>query len=81
MKRPMKRPTLKGGFFPSVYGGVTGASMLAPLIARQALRMYNNATPKRRRNTHKRKPSHSQNALKSHPKKTLKNKKSRKNTQ
>ena len=80
-KRPMKRLTLKGGFFPSVYGGVTGASMLAPLIARQALRMYNNATPKRRRNTHKRKPSHPQNALKSHPKKTLKNKKSRKNTQ
>jgi len=37
---------LKGGYFPSVYGGITGASMLAPLVARQALRMYNN-TPRR----------------------------------
>lgn len=30
-----------GGFYPSVYGGVTGASMLAPLVARQTLRLYN----------------------------------------
>jgi hypothetical protein len=29
-----------GGFYPSVYGGVSGAKMLAPLIARQMLRMY-----------------------------------------
>ena len=37
----------KGGFYPSVYGGVTGASMLAPLIARQTLRMCNNSFKKR----------------------------------
>jgi hypothetical protein len=44
-----KRKTVKqrGGFYPSVYGGVTGASMLAPLIARQTLRMYNNSFKKR----------------------------------
>ena len=52
-KRHTKRHTLKGGYFPSVYGGVTGASMLAPLIARQALRMYNNTSVKRRRHTKK----------------------------
>jgi len=41
--RKQNRKTLKqkGGFYPSVYGGVAGASMLAPLIARQTLRMYN----------------------------------------
>ena len=33
-----------GGFYPSVYAGVSGASMLAPLIARQTLRMYNSTT-------------------------------------
>ena len=38
-----------GGFYPSVYGGITGASMLAPLVARQTLRMYNNTTKKRRK--------------------------------
>ena len=37
----------KGGYYPSVYGGITGASMLAPLIARQTLRMYNNSFKKR----------------------------------
>jgi hypothetical protein len=52
-RKTIKRHTLKGGYFPSVYGGVTGASMLAPLIARQALRMYNNTSVKRRRHTKK----------------------------
>ena len=58
-KRATRKHPLKGGYFPSVYGGITGASMLAPLIARQALRMYNNTSVKRRR----------------HPKKTLRKKK------
>ena len=52
-RRHTRKHTLKGGYFPSVYGGVTGASMLAPLIARQALRMYNNTSVKRRRHTKK----------------------------
>ena len=46
-RKATRKHSLKGGYFPSVYGGVAGASMLAPLIARQALRMYNN-TPIRR---------------------------------
>ncbi len=37
---------LKGGFYPSVYGGVAGATMLAPLVARQCLRMYNSTKRK-----------------------------------
>lgn len=45
------RKVQSGGFYPSVYGGITGASMLAPLIARQTLRMYNNAPTKRMRKT------------------------------
>jgi hypothetical protein len=48
-KKKPNRKTLKqkGGFYPSVYGGVTGASMLAPLIARQSLRMYNSSFKRR----------------------------------
>ncbi len=74
VKKLRKAATLNGGFFPSVYGGVTGASMLAPLIARQALRMYN-STP------NKRKTSNQKKTFTRRPKKTFKNKKSRKNTQ
>ena len=37
----LKKRRQGGGFYPSVYGGVTGASMLAPLVARQTLRLYN----------------------------------------
>ena len=49
-KKTRKTLKQKGGFYPSVYGGVTGASMLAPLIARQSLRMYDNSFKRR---THK----------------------------
>lgn len=42
----------KGGFYPSVYGGVAGATMLAPLVARQTLRMFN-STRKQRRSSRK----------------------------
>ena len=31
---------LKGGFYPSVYGGVQNAAMLAPLAARHAYRLW-----------------------------------------
>ena len=34
------RAKQQGGFYPSVYGGITGAKMLTPLIARQMMRMY-----------------------------------------
>ena len=49
MVSPRRTRKLKGGFYPSIYGGVTGATVLAPLIARQCLRMYNNAPTKRNR--------------------------------
>jgi hypothetical protein len=51
-----KRKTLKqkGGFYPSVYGGVAGATILAPLVARQTLRMFN-STRKQRKSLRKKK--------------------------
>ena len=58
------RKNLKGGFYPSVYGGVSGATVLAPLIARQCLRMYN---------TKKRKSKHGNKKNKSLRKKKLHN--------
>jgi hypothetical protein len=51
--RTRKTRKLKGGFYPSVYGGVSGATVLAPLIARQCLRMYN--TKRNRKHVSKRK--------------------------
>lgn len=53
----------KGGFYPSVYGGVTGASMLAPLIARQTLRMYNNSFKRRSRRALKKKKRNSTRSI------------------
>lgn len=58
--RSLRRKTRrqKGGFYPSVYGGIAGAKMLTPLIARQMMRMYDTSNKTR----------------KSKSKKTLKNK-------
>lgn len=55
-KRTPNRKTLKqkGGFYPSVYGGVAGATILAPLVARQTLRMFN-STRKQRKSLRKKK--------------------------
>jgi hypothetical protein len=55
-KQKTKRKTLKqkGGFYPSVYGGVAGATILAPLVARQTLRMFN-STRKQRKSLRKKK--------------------------
>jgi hypothetical protein len=39
-KRKTKTRRQRGGFYPSVYGGIVGAKMLTPLIARQMMRMY-----------------------------------------
>lgn len=49
MVSPRRTRKQKGGFYPSVYGGVAGATMLAPLVARQCLRMYNNRRTMRSR--------------------------------
>ena len=40
------RKKQRGGFYPSVYSGITGARILAPLIARQIYMMFSNAKPK-----------------------------------
>lgn len=55
-KRKQKRKTLKqkGGFYPSVYGGVAGATLLAPLVARQTLRMFNSSSRRSSRKKNKR---------------------------
>jgi len=31
---------MKGGFFPSVYGNIVNATILSPLVARQAYRLW-----------------------------------------
>jgi len=72
MASPRKTRKLKGGFYPSIYGGVTGASMLAPLVARQCLRMYNNTPTRKRKHVMKRKNYKN--------KKTLRKKKPSQNT-
>lgn len=57
-QRKTRRRKQRGGFYPSVYGGVAGATMLTPLVARQMMRMYETSNKTR----------------KSKSKKTLKNK-------
>ena len=52
--RKQKTRKQKGGFYPSVYGGVAGATILAPLVARQTLRMFN-STRKPRKSLRKKK--------------------------
>ena len=59
VKRKSRRSRRRqnGGFYPSVYGGVAGATMLAPLVARQAMRLYNRPTPRKSRKSNKSKKS------------------------
>jgi hypothetical protein len=52
-QRQTRRKGQKGGFYPSVYGGVAGAKMLTPLIARQMMRMYETSNKTRRRKSKK----------------------------
>jgi len=40
------RKKQRGGFYPSVYSGITGARILAPLIAKQLYMMFSNAKAK-----------------------------------
>jgi hypothetical protein len=42
------KKTYKGGYYPSIYGGVAGATILAPLAARQAYRLWTNWSGARR---------------------------------
>jgi hypothetical protein len=50
-KGKTRKSKQRGGFYPSVYAGVSGATMLTPLIARQMMRMYE--TRKTRRHSKK----------------------------
>lgn len=40
-KTRKSRKTLKGGFYPSIYSGVSSATYLAPFVAKQAYRLWN----------------------------------------
>lgn len=72
-RRSLKRKTRrqKGGFYPSVYGGIAGAKMLTPLIARQMMRMYEQVGYKPLATSGK---TNTRKTRKSKSKKTLKNK-------
>jgi hypothetical protein len=48
-RRKTRKQRQKGGFYPSVYSGVAGATMLTPLVARQVMRMYETNTRKTRK--------------------------------
>jgi len=48
-RRATRKKSQKGGYFPSIYGGISNASMLIPLVARQAYRMYDNRKSRKRR--------------------------------
>ena len=45
VKRKQKQ---KGGFYPSVYGGVASAGLLAVAAARQGYRLWNNSKKTRK---------------------------------
>jgi hypothetical protein len=44
---------LKGGFYPSIYGGVSTAVYLAPAAAKQAYRLWNSRKFRRRHRSRK----------------------------
>lgn len=44
-----KQQRQKGGFYPSVYGGITSASLLAFAAARQGYKLWNNKISRRTR--------------------------------
>jgi hypothetical protein len=47
--QPNKTRRQKGGFYPSVFGGVRNATMLMPLIMRQCYRMWESKKTRRRK--------------------------------
>lgn len=52
-RRRQRRQRQQGGFYHSVYRGIAGATMLAPLVARQMMRMYETANKTRNRKSKK----------------------------
>jgi hypothetical protein len=43
-----KHNSQSGGFYPSVYGGITSATILLPMLVRQLIHMYTNPTNTRK---------------------------------
>lgn len=48
-----KSKNLKGGFYPSVYSGITAAAYLAPFAAKQAYRFWNSRKTRRSKSRRK----------------------------
>jgi hypothetical protein len=47
-KRQSKHKAQSGGFYPSVYGGISSATILLPMLVRQLIHMYTNPTNTRK---------------------------------
>lgn len=47
-KRQRKHKAQSGGFYPSVYGGISSATILLPMLMRQLIHMYTNASSTRK---------------------------------
>ena len=43
-----KHKAQRGGFYPSVYGGITTATILLPMLVRQLIYMYTNPSKTRK---------------------------------
>jgi len=43
-----KHKAQSGGFYPSVYGGISSATILLPMLVRQLIHMYTNPTNTRK---------------------------------
>jgi hypothetical protein len=53
-KRQSKHKAQSGGFYPSVYGGISSATILLPMLVRQLIYMYTNTSnPSSTRKTRK----------------------------
>ena len=46
--KQIKHKAQKGGFYPSVYGGITSATILLPMLVRQLIYMYTNPSKTRK---------------------------------
>jgi len=47
-KRQSKYKAQSGGFYPSVYGGISSATILLPMLVRQLIYMYTNPSSTRK---------------------------------
>ena len=47
-RKQTKHKAQSGGFYPSVYGGITNATILLPMLVRQLIHMYTNPSNTRK---------------------------------